>query len=292
MERLQVAIQKAREQRENRAQGAAAPQQEPEEAQVAEAAEVQADGPAAEASADEMLARWEGLTELTLNRRRLQRARIVTLRAGATSAPFDVMRTRLMQQARTNGWRRIAIVSPHNSSGKTTTTANLAFSLARHRDIRTLVLDMDLRRSGLTKLLLDKPDDLRPMADFLEERVPFTDLGYRYGRTLGFGLGHGAAPHAAEMMQSGQTARVLDELEAHYAPDFMIFDLPPLNIGDDNLGFLTRVDAALILVEAERTSISQIDVAERQVAELTNVMGIVLNKSRYASGAYSHDDYY
>ena len=94
MERLQVAIQKAREQRENRAQGAAAPQQEPEEAQVAEAAEVvQADGPAAEASADEMLARWEGLTELTLNRRRLQRARIVTLRAGATSAPFDDMVT-------------------------------------------------------------------------------------------------------------------------------------------------------------------------------------------------------
>ena len=292
MERLQAAIEKAREQRENRTQtpvegqGAA-----PSAEAVTEQAPV-ADTPEAAASADEIDARWDDLNELTLNRRRLQRARIVTLRAGATSAPFDVMRTRLMQQSRTNGWRRIAIVSPHNSSGKTTTTANLAFSLSRHRDIRTMVMDMDLRRSGLTKLLLDKPDNLRPICDFLEERASFKDVGFRYGRTLAYGLGVGAVPHVAELMQSDQTGRVLDTLEAEYAPDFMIFDLPPLNIGDDNLGFLTRVDAALILAEAGRTTTSQIDVAERQVAELTNVMGIVLNKSRYASGAYTHDEYY
>ena len=38
---------------------------------------------------------------------------------------------------------------------------------------------------------------------------------------------------------------------------------------------------------------SQIDTAERHVAELTNVMGIVLNKCRYATGTYGHDyDYY
>lgn len=296
MERLQAAIEKAREQRENRAQAPvegqpAAPAQERTGERAADQGPV-SDTSSAAASAEEIEARWDALDELTLNRRRLQRARIVTLRAGATSAPFDVMRTRLMQQSRANGWRRIAIVSPHNSSGKTTTTANLAFSLSRHRDIRTMVLDMDLRRSGLTRLLLDKADNLRPICDFLEERVSFADVGYRYGRTLAYGLGFGAVPHIAELMQSDQTGRVLDALEAQYAPDFMIFDLPPLNIGDDNLGFLTRVDAALILAEAGRTTTSQIDVAERQVAELTNVMGIVLNKSRYSSGAYTHDEYY
>ena len=36
---------------------------------------------------------------------------------------------------------------------------------------------------------------------------------------------------------------------------------------------------------------SQIDVAERQVAELTNVMGIVLNKCRIMDGDYGYEAY-
>lgn len=285
MERLQAAIQKAREQRETRGQV-------PDRAASASSSastRTRHSSPEVDLSVDE---RWQALQELTLDRRRLQRSRIVSLRAGGTSAPFDVMRTRLMQQARANNWRRIAIVSPHHASGKTTTTANLAFSLSRHRDLRTIVMDFDLRRGGLSKLLLDKNNALGPMGDVLEGRAPFAQNTFRYGAGLAFGLGHGVAVNAAEMLQSGQTLDLLQEVEAQYAPDFMIFDLPPLNIGDDNLGFLTQVDAALILTEAEKTTLSQIDVAERQVAELTNVMGIVLNKSRYVSGTYTHDEYY
>jgi Mrp family chromosome partitioning ATPase len=89
-----------------------------------------------------------------------------------------------------------------------------------------------------------------------------------------------------------QTRKVLKGIEAAYAPNFMIFDLPPLSAGDDNFGFLSHVDAALIVAEAEKTSLTQIDVAERQVAELTNVMGVVLNKCRYVTGAYGYEEGY
>jgi Mrp family chromosome partitioning ATPase len=130
------------------------------------------------------------------------------------------------------------------------------------------------------------------MAEFLEGRVPFPDIALRHGTTLAFGCGHGATKAPSELLQSQQARTVLAELEKTYAPDFMLFDLPPLNAGDDNLGFLTQVDAALILAEAEQTSLAQIDVAERQVAELTNVLGIVLNKCRYVRGAYGYADGY
>jgi hypothetical protein len=33
----------------------------------------------------------------------------------------------------------------------------------------------------------------------------------------------------------------------------------------------------------------RIDVTERQIAELTNVMGIILNKCHYADGAYGYE---
>lgn len=282
MERLQAAIQKAREQRDSR-------RAQPEALRLEAPIVVPGDPPEIQTETDVDEA-WSSLKEIQLDRPRLRRNRIVTLQADAVSASYDVMRTRLLQQSRVNNWRRIAVVSPHNAGGKTTTAVNLAFSLARHRDIRTIVMDLDLRRCGMSKLLDQKSQV--PMGDFLEDRVPFSDIGYRYGQSLAFGLGSGTTITSAEILHSDQTAAMLEKVEAQYAPDFMLFDMPPLQAGDDVLGMLTRVDAAMIVVEAERTSLSQIDVAERQVAELTNVMGLVLNKSRHVSGAYSHDDYY
>ena len=69
----------------------------------------------------------------------------------------------------------------------------------------------------------------------------------------------------------------------------MLFDTPPLMASDDSHGFLKNVDCALLLAAAEETSIDHIDVAERQLAELTNVMGIVLTKCRYISGAFGNE---
>ena len=54
-------------------------------------------------------------------------------------------------------------------------------------------------------------------------------------------------------------------------------------------GSSKNVDCALILAEADRTTTAQIDLAERQVSELTNVMGVVLNKCRYATEGYGYD---
>jgi hypothetical protein len=84
---------------------------------------------------------------------------------------------------------------------------------------------------------------------------------------------------------------VIDEIEQNYEPNLMLFDISPLNASDDNIAFLQNVDCAIIIAAAEHTSIKRLDQAERRVAELTNVMGIVLNKCRYVSGIDGYDDY-
>ena len=215
----------------------------------------------------------------------------MTLPGGEGSAPFDLLRTRMLQQARQNGWRRIGLVSPHSGCGKSTTIANLAFSLARQSDTRTIVLDFDLRRHGLTNLLEQRTDT--SLLHMLEGRLDFAEHGLRHGANVAFALNRNSTAHASEVLMANKTLEVLDEIERTYAPDLMLFDLPPLMASDDNFGFLNKIDAALILIVAEKTSMSQIDVAERQVAELTNVMGIVLNQCRYMDGAYGHEyNYY
>ena len=276
MERLQAAIEKARAQRDGGRDGqdTAAPRQDPR--------------PQAPAAVQDA---WEALTEIQLKPRALHRNRVVTFKGGPDSAPFDLLRTRMLQQARQNKWRRIAFVSPHSGCGKTTSVANLAFSLARQHDVRTLILDFDLRRRGLTTLFRQAPT--HSMGEILEGRVPFSDHGRRYGKNVAFGFNLTTNKIASEILQSPKTGEILDELQALYQPDLMLFDMPPLMASDDNFGFLQNVDAALLLAAAEKTTMSQIDIAERQVADLTNVMGIVLNRCRYMDGAYGHEyDYY
>lgn len=275
MERLQAAIKKARAERDHR---------RPAKGSAARPSRGRSD------RSESTVAAWTALPEINLRSGLLQRKRVVAAENGPIAAPYDILRTRVIQQAQTNGWRRIAVVSPHSATGKTTTTANLAFGLARQRGIYSIVIDADLRRSGLSQLLGQKSQT--PISEVLEGRVPFSDIAQRHGENLIFGLGFGAPRNPSEILQSTQALEVLKEIEATYAPDIMIFDMPPLSASDDNLGFLTRVDAALIVIEADRTSTKLFDVAERQVAELTTVMGVVLNKCRYTAGAYGYEEGY
>ena len=278
MERLQTAIEKARAQRGKTSRKPVSARPGPPEAR-----------PEAD---PELQARWDALAEIRLTQDRLHRNRVIAYEGGQESAPYDMLRTKMLQQAKQHGWRRVALVSPHSSCGKSTAAANLAFSLSRQRNLRSLVFDLDLRRAGLTRLL--GQSSTRGMAEVLEGQASFADHALRYGSNIAFGFNNGTKVHTpSEILQNPRTKEVLDEIEATYAPDVMLFDMPPLMASDDNFGFLHNVDCALIMVAAEKTGMSQIDVAERQIAELTNVMGIVLNKCRYTNGVYGNEyDYY
>jgi capsular exopolysaccharide synthesis family protein len=276
MERLQAAIEKARAQRDG-----AAPAQP--RAGVQAAASSSAPAPA------ETSDLWQNLRLLDMEGLRRQSRQLVTLQPGAPSAPFDILRTRITQQAQANGWKRIAITSPHSGCGKTMTTANLAFSFGRQAEQRTLIIDFDMRRGTLAKTLGQTP--AHNMGDVLEGRVSFADHALRHGENVAFGLNGSSVQNPSELLQSTMTRDTLAAIETAYQPDLVLFDVPPLRATDDSIGFLRQVDAAIIIVAAEETPMNQIDVAERQVAELTNVMGIVLNKCRIMDGDYGYESY-
>lgn len=269
MERLHAAIEKARRQR----------QSAPSEPLSA----VRAGIPVSEA----LSRAWEALQPLDVSSAQTHKSRLVAYDGGNDAGPYDLLRTRILQQVQKNNWRRVAVVSPHSECGKTTTVANLAFSFGRQKDVRTLILDFDLRRVGLARVLGQQCR--HTMADILERRVSFAEHALRHGNNVAVGLNAGPVRNPSEVLQSQQTRDVLDEIEANYQPDVVLIDMPPLMSSDDNFGFLKNVDCALILAEADRTTTAQIDLAERQVSELTNVMGVVLNKCRYATEGYGYD---
>lgn len=268
MEKLQAAIEKARAQREG------TPEVKPRAATVRE--------PRPKADGD----LWEELQPIGIKPQLVRKNRLAAYKGGHDAGPFDMLRTRILQQASANGWKRVALVSPHSGCGKSTTAANLVFSFSRQSDLRTMVLDLDLRRQGLAKVLGQK--SRHTMGDVLRGQIAFAHHGCRYRDNVALGLNGNPIENASEILQSQQASEVLNQIEADYAPDIMLFDMPPLMGTDDNFGFLKNADCALLVAEAEKTTIDQVDIAERQLAELTNVMGVVLNKSRYADGAYGY----
>ena len=237
-------------------------------------------------SAPQVDAAWGALAEIQLDTTSYPQNRVVTHSGAPASATFDLMRTRLLQQARQHGWRRIGIVSPHSGCGQTTLLANLLFSLARQKDTRSLIFDFDLRRRGLSKLLHQNPD--QELSHVLEGGAQFGDLARRHGGNVAAAFNRSPMESAAELLQSPQTGALLNTVQVTYQPDIMLFDLPPLMGADDSLGFLERLDCALLVAAAGETTVTQIDMAERQVSDMTNVMGIVLNKCR--EGHLSHEN--
>jgi Mrp family chromosome partitioning ATPase len=231
-------------------------------------------------------AAWKVLRPLETPLATYRRNRLVSFEGGPEAGPYDLLRTKIIQQAQTHGWKRVAVVSPHSACGKTTTVANLVFSFARQKDLRVVILDLDLRRPALARVM---GRQVRfGMADVLEGRVEFAEHGERYGDNVAIGFTSDPVRNSSEVLQAAQTQAALARIEADYGADLMILDMPPMLSADDNFGFLKNVDCALLVVAAEETPMHEIDVTERQLAELTNVMGVVLNKCNYADGAYGY----
>ena len=274
MERLEAALEKAREQRQ--AAKPAAPVAAPEQ-------------PAPILLTSE--ATWQKLFEIKISARVARNNRITTLTNNALSGPYDMLRARAVRIMGENNWKRLAITSPNLACGKTTVAANLAISLARQPEIRVLVFDMDMRRPALNKILGHR--GRYSLHDVLAQKADIEDQLVRYGDNLAFGLNYSAVRNPAELLQSNRTKEFLDEVERKYLPDFVIFDMPPMLASDDNVGFLQNVDCGLLVGAAEDTTISQLDSCEKELSELTNVLGVVLNKCRYTGSDSSYNyDYY
>ena len=272
MEKLQAAIEIARKKREAEA-GLA-----PATGGVAATAAVPAD-PVATSGVDGL---WQALPEIGLDRGALIHERILSQNASEESTPFDVLRTKILYQMRQNGWKRLAITSPLPQCGKSTTAVNLALALGRQPELRTMLLDFDLRAPTVAKkLALPQPPSITP---FLRGERSFADHAGRIGPNLALALSGVPDTDPTRLLMADTTRNVLAAVQDSYQPDLMIFDLPSILIGDDARAFLQHVDCALILVRADQTRYGDFDSCEREVGEYTNVLGVVLNGYRHGEG--------
>jgi len=269
MERLKAALDKARERRGGTEAGRPA-------------AATRRPAPA-DRAVDEA---WSGIARLEVDPARLVRKRLISFGRQADATAFDVLRTKVLQVTGANGWRRLAITSPLPGSGKTTTSLNLAISLARQVDLRIVLMDLDMRRPAIARAL--GVSGKSGVAPVLDGRESFGRQARRLGENLAISMNFTGLRDPSDMLLRARTSEVLDEIEATYRPDLMLFDMPPMLVADDASAFLRNVDCAMVVAEAGSTTVAQVDVCEKELAEQTNVLGVVLNKCRFPNDGYYH----
>ena len=222
---------------------------------------------------------WDAIPLITPSMKRLRAQRIVTLDRGRDAVHFDKLRTRMMQQMQANNWRRVAITSPTMHSGKTTIALNLAFSLSRQVRSRVILSEMDLRKPSLRQIL--RVETERDFAEVINGNAFFEDNAIRVRQNLVVGMLQSPLSHPAERLQDARRSETLDAIEEKYDPTVMMFDMPPFQVSDDVMAFADKVDCMMIVAAAERTKMSELDACEREVSNVSNVLGVVLNKCRY-----------
>lgn len=267
MERLEAALEKARESRRSVLQTKGRVQGRHE---IPRAAEL-----------------WHVLPQFKVSNMAAKKHRITAIGTTKGTNSYDLLRSRTLRLMQENGWKTLAVTSPNASCGKTTVCANLAFALARQQDVRVLVFDFDMRRPAMHKILSQRPQS--SLHEALQGKVRIADLMVRYGENLAFGLNNRACSNPSELLQSKQTHERLRQIVADYQPDFVIYDLPPMLASDDHVGFLPHVDCALLVGAADSTTLTQLDNCEKELAELTNVLGVVLNKCRFPDEDTAYD---
>jgi capsular exopolysaccharide synthesis family protein len=270
MEKLEAALAKAREMRQGALGGPEAPPR---------SANTKASAPT--------FPNWQGVPEVALPEGNAQRYRITALSGGRDAAPYDMLRSRIIRMMKEKGWSRLAITSPEAGCGKSTVSLNLALSLARQSDLKVMLLDLDLRRPSLHRTLGFNPE--KSLHEYLDGSAEFEQCAVRMGENLIVALNVSSSRRPSELLQSQASRDALEAAERRWRPDVVIFDMSPMLASDDNVGFLGNVDCALLIAAAESTTLPNIDICEKEIAQLTNVLGVVLNKCRYADDSVGYD---
>jgi protein-tyrosine kinase len=202
---------------------------------------------------------------------------------------FRTLRTRLYQVRAVQPLRTLLVTSALPGEGKTFVTSNLAQSLVRQRERRTLIIDADLRLSslhvplgaesspGLSDYLLGEMDEFAVMQRGRDENL-FLIPG---GKSIG---------NPTELLANGRFEQLLERMSAVF--DWILIDSPPTIPVSDSSIIAKFSDGVLMVVRAGSTPY---DLAQKACETFSDrpLLGAVLNRAepRAGYGGYYNQGY-
>jgi capsular exopolysaccharide synthesis family protein len=256
MEKIKLAIEKARQQ--NSTIGAAAAQRAPKEKEI---------------DVD-----YLKTDVVELDPEHLERNRILAFTKDIPNhAAFDILRTKVIQKMDENGWRTLAITSPSQAAGKSVISINLAISLARQTHRTAMLVDFDLRRPQIGSYLGVKKDI--SLNEVLVGKATLAEamLNPSLPRLVILPTNR-PEPKSAELLSSPQIGQMITDLRERYQERIVLFDLPPMLASDDAMAVLPKMDCVLVIIGNGMSNKREIEECMRHVPR-DKLLGVVMNKA-------------
>jgi protein-tyrosine kinase len=181
----------------------------------------------------------------------------------------------------------IMVTSARPSEGKTFTAINLALSIALERDLTVLLVDADVAKPSIARVL--NYPGTAGLVDYLADHDrPLSDLILQTSlpklRILPSGRRHA---HSTELLSSESMLQLVKELAQRYPDRVVLFDSPPLLATSEAAVLGNLMGQVVMVVEAGKTKREELNEA-LTLLNPNQYVGLVLNKSGKPFGA----DYY
>ncbi len=152
----------------------------------------------------------------------------------------------------------IMITSALPGEGKTFTAANLAMSIAMELDNTVMLVDADVARPNLLKVLGLPP--ARGLMDVLvDDSIDLPQVLLRTNveklTILPSGTPH---PRATELLASDAMATLLEDMANRYSDRIIIFDSPPLLVTTEARTLASLMGQVVMVVKAEGTTYADV----------------------------------
>src|SRR5690606_11992968 len=159
---------------------------------------------------------------------------------------YKIMRTRILQNLKRNGWNSFGVVSTKQGEGKTLTAINLAISISQETQYTVLLVDFDLRDPSIHNYF--NCNVRYGVGDYLYDDKPIEDILFTPGID-----GRVVLPctrpivNSSEALSSPKVSDLVEELKSRYSNRIVIFDLPALLSSDDVLAFSPYIESVLMV---------------------------------------------
>lgn len=187
----------------------------------------------------------------------------------------------------------VMVTSSVPGEGKTYTSINLALSMAQERDTTVLLVDCDVNKQGVSRML--GVENRRP--DFIDllasDSMSIGDVLVKTD-VPGLIMLPAGRPHEyiTEMVASKRMRSVMEEFATRYNDRIVILDAPPMLSTPESQVLAELVGQVVFVVEAGKTPFTIVQDALEMIPS-EKAIGMVLNKSESISnrGGYYYNYY-
>ena len=224
---------------------------------------------------------------------------MVTAAGGRTTLveDFRIIKRPLIKRAfaeRTPGDKPgnlIMITSSLPGEGKTYCAINLAMSIAMELDNTVLLVDADVARPSVLRVL-GLPAHRGLMDLLLDDKLDMGDVMLRTNvDTLSILPAGTNNPRATELLASHTMSAFVAEIANRYPDRIVIFDSPPLLLTSEAHVLASHMGQIVVVVESETTTQHAVKESLRQLEGLSNV-NLIYNKTREFPGVEETYDYH